>query len=243
MKRNGLTFGRLYVDGAPANFQYIKASFGGNMPLKAFEIQFSDNEHGCTKSADATGRILVVVRGKCTYLQKAELAEESGASALIVVNDNNGDLFQLPAGHDLTEEERASIPNIPVVLVQHVALGALKEIENFDPFAKAMLIPHECNDDGCQSVHPVDLNFLSQFDSSGGHLFVSSSEGELKADFLASSFGITIPDEVQLTMAKPIDACSDLVDAEFLKDQAVLVQRGGCQFYDKIVRVQKSGAR
>ena len=60
---------------------------------------------------------------------------------------------------------------------------------------------------------------------------------------LRRSFGITIPDEAQLTMAKPIDACSDLVDAEFLKDQAVLVQRGGCQFYEKITRVQKAGAR
>ena len=61
--------------------------------------------------------------------------------------------------------------------------------------------------------------------------------------FASFSFGITIPDEALLTMAKPIDACSDLVDAEFLKDQAVLVQRGGCQFYEKIIRVQKAGAR
>ena len=73
-----------------------------------------------------------------------------------------------------------------MVLVQQIALGPLKEIENFDAFAKMMLIPHDCNDDGCQSVHPVDMGFLSQFDSSGGHIFVSGPGGELKADFLAS---------------------------------------------------------
>lgn len=55
---------------------------------------------------------------ECTYLQKAEAAEESGASALVVVNSDNGDLFPLPAGHELTYEELDDLPVVPTVLVQ-----------------------------------------------------------------------------------------------------------------------------
>mmetsp|Transcript_1527 Transcript_1527/g.2677 ORF Transcript_1527/g.2677 Transcript_1527/m.2677 type:complete len:508 (-) Transcript_1527:18-1541(-) len=243
-RRNELTFGRLIVDGAPANYQYIKASFGGDLPLRSYEIQFSDNDYGCSKSTSAEGRILVVLRGKCTYLEKAKAAESSGAAVLIVINEDNGDLFQLPAGRGDDAEDSASMPTISVVLVQHNAMAALKEIENFDPFARAMLIPQDCNDDGCMTVHPTDFDIMSQFDSSGGKLFVSGAEGgELVAEFLSSSFGITIPDEAQLTLANPIDACSDLTDGEFLKEQAVLVRRGGCQFYEKVRRLQTTGAR
>ena len=79
-RRNELTFGRLIVEGAPANYQYIKASFGGDLPLRSYEIQFSDNDYGCSKSTSAEGRILVVLRGKCTYLEKAKAAESSGAA-------------------------------------------------------------------------------------------------------------------------------------------------------------------
>lgn len=58
-----------------------------------------------------------------------------------------------------------------------------------------------------------------------------------------ASFGITIPDEAQLTLANPIDACIDLIDGEYLKDRAVLVRRGSCPFNSKIRRLQNVGAR
>ena len=106
---------------------------------------------------------------------------------LIVINEDNGDLFQLPAGRGDDAEDSASMPTISVVLVQHNAMAALKEIENFDPFARAMLIPQDCNDDGCMTVHPTDFDIMSQFDSSGGKMFVSGAEGgELVAEFLSS---------------------------------------------------------
>lgn len=79
------------------------------------------------------------------------------------------------------------MPTIPVVLVQHSALAALKEIENFDPYARAMLIPQDCNDDGCMTVHPMDFDVMSQFDSSGGKAFVDGGGGgELVAEFFSS---------------------------------------------------------
>ncbi|GMH82692.1 hypothetical protein TL16_g09346 [Triparma laevis f. inornata] len=243
-RRNELAFGRLIVDGAPANYQYIKASFGGDLPLRSYEIQFSNNDYGCTKSSSAEGRILVVMRGKCTYLEKASAAESSGASVLVVINEDNGDLFQLPSGRGDDAVDSVLMPTIPVVLVQHNALAALKEIENFDPYARAMLIPQDCNDDGCMTVHPTDFDVMSQFDSSGGKAFVDGGGGgELVAEFLSSSFGITIPDEAQLTLANPIDACTDLIDGEYLKDHAVLVRRGSCPFNSKIRRLQNVGAR
>ena len=62
-------------------------------------------------------------------MEKAVAAEESGAAGLIVVNSDNGDLFEIPAGYDLTEDEIKKLPDLPVVLVPRNALDVLKHVE------------------------------------------------------------------------------------------------------------------
>ena len=95
----------MHVDGSPSSFQFKKARFSGSLPLKSFEITFASNAHGCSPVKNAKGTLLVVQRGECTYLEKAIAADAGGAAGLVVVNTDNGDLFEMPAGYDLTMEE------------------------------------------------------------------------------------------------------------------------------------------
>eukprot|EP00191_Tetraselmis_sp_GSL018_P024176 CAMPEP_0177623490 /NCGR_PEP_ID=MMETSP0419_2-20121207/28931_1 /TAXON_ID=582737 /ORGANISM="Tetraselmis sp., Strain GSL018" /LENGTH=1602 /DNA_ID=CAMNT_0019124047 /DNA_START=163 /DNA_END=4968 /DNA_ORIENTATION=- len=44
-----------------------------------------------------------------------------------------------------------------------------------------------------------------------------------------------------LSMADPLDACSTLTNLEDLQGAAVLVERGGCRFVDKVLNVQRAG--
>jgi hypothetical protein len=104
-----------------------------------------------------------------------------------VVNTDNGDLFELPAGYDMTPEEVAALPSIPVVLVPLNALDVLMHITKEDPFARAALVPLECNVDGCFPVYKVDLKYLSDYDSSGGRIYVTGADGrEVGLDFVTS---------------------------------------------------------
>ena len=47
----------------------------------------------------------------------------------------------------------------------------------------------------------------------------------------------------QVVYADPPDACKDLKNAEAIKGNIALVDRGGCNFLDKVQRAQKAGAR
>ena len=186
----------------------MKASFGGDLPVKSSEI--TNGGFGCKAVDNAAGNILVVKRGECTYLQKAEKAEESGAAVLVVVNHDNGDLFQLPSGYDLSKKDLEDLPEIPVVLVQQAAAAMLEKLEDLDPFAKAILIPQDCSEDGCFPVFKSDKNFISHFDGSGGEIFLPDSNGgaDIKMEFVSSSFGITVPDGGELVLSSPLDSCN-----------------------------------
>ncbi len=243
MKRRDLTYGRMYVDGSGSSFQFKKASFGGDIPLKSFEITFASNEYGCEPVSDADGSILVVMRGKCTYLEKAEAAEDSKAAVVVVVNSDDGDLFQMPAGHDLTPEEKEDLPNIPIVLVPRAAHDVLHKVGYFDIYARAVLIPLECDNDGCYPVLPSDFNILSQLDASGGKLYLDVDDTK-GLEYVSSSFGVTIPEGGQLAAVDPPDACGgSLINGDDLKSAIVIIQRGKCDFTEKIKAAQQYGAR
>jgi len=106
----------------------------------------------------------------------------------------------------------------------------LDKLEDLDPFAKAILIPQQCDDDGCMSVYKSDRAFMAHFDATGGELHLTSLNGrEVRMDFVASSFGITVPDEGELIISDPIESCGEIdVDvAAAMPGKAVIVKRGG----------------
>ena len=67
------------------------AEFGTTDSVHDLDVVFfDDNQYGCTMQAGlATGKALVVRRGKCPFTDKASAAAKAGASLLLVVNTDN----------------------------------------------------------------------------------------------------------------------------------------------------------
>lgn len=87
-----------FVNGEEQNsLTGITARFGRVLPEHVYEarkeliIIEADPKSSCAKSAEPLARAVAVVkRGECTFLEKAKAAEASGASALVIINDENG---------------------------------------------------------------------------------------------------------------------------------------------------------
>ena len=61
------------------------------------------NEDGCTDAvneSELTGNIAVIRRGACNFSLKAKIAQDAGAIAVIIVNNNDTAIFNMAAGDD-----------------------------------------------------------------------------------------------------------------------------------------------
>ena len=103
--RHKYKLGRIYIPGFVKSFEYISASFGLPPPIGPIPILIADPLDGCEpqplaegmncqfpqngkyiKSLVITGKMFVVTRGKCTFLQKSLSARASNAKLLVIVN-------------------------------------------------------------------------------------------------------------------------------------------------------------
>ncbi|WP_064966761.1 thrombospondin type 3 repeat-containing protein [Tenacibaculum ovolyticum] len=95
-------------------------TFGGDLtaPIAKDLILVNDgtspNEDGCeavTNGASLTGKIAVIVRGTCNFSAKAKNAQDAGAVAVIVVNNQNTNPFNMAAGDGA---ENVTIPSLMI---------------------------------------------------------------------------------------------------------------------------------
>lgn len=116
----GFSDGRLWVsdgNGAPANIPFSVADFGPAWPAAPTSMAYQaavridpDNVLGCTAwPADAfAGRCAVIQRGICNFTDKVYEAQQAGAVAVIVYNDEaRGDVLMTMGGAD----HRIEIPS------------------------------------------------------------------------------------------------------------------------------------
>jgi hypothetical protein len=74
----------------------ITARFGQVLPASVYDgkkesFAVPKPESGCAKTAGTlAGAVALVQRGECTFIEKAKAAEASGASALVIINDEDG---------------------------------------------------------------------------------------------------------------------------------------------------------
>jgi hypothetical protein len=74
----------------------ITARFGQVLPSSVYDgkkesFAVLKPESGCAKTAGTlAGAVALVQRGECTFIEKAKAAEASGASALVIINDEDG---------------------------------------------------------------------------------------------------------------------------------------------------------
>jgi len=95
-------------------------NFGGDLtsPITKDLVLVNDgtnpNEDGCeavTNAANLAGKIAVIVRGKCNFSAKAKNAQDAGAVAVIIVNNQSTNPFNMAGGDD------AASVTVPSVMI------------------------------------------------------------------------------------------------------------------------------
>lgn len=93
-----------------ASYPSVTAAFGGSIsaPLNGQYVRVNDGGalggiEGCNalvNAAEVAGKIALVRRGTCNFTVKALNAQNAGAIAAIIYNNQGGDLVQIPGGSD-----------------------------------------------------------------------------------------------------------------------------------------------
>lgn len=250
-ERNKLTYGRIYLSDSVQSYEYKSASFGGSPPIGKVELFIPTPEFGCDNNTDVnyTGKLLVVKRGNCTFLEKALNAKKQNASALLIVNSE--DRLDSPASgygidKNVSESSVLSLESFPVISTSNNTWAKFQYALQFnkDLTTYVSIVPLKCGNRGvCSPV--TEEEKLLQSEVSWGHIRVHGDNGETRSyEFLTSNFGCQLPtlSTIAVVAAEPIDGCSPLIGEQFA-DKAVLVHRGGCRFDVKSKNVQDAGGR
>ncbi|TVU36068.1 hypothetical protein EJB05_17981, partial [Eragrostis curvula] len=101
----------------------ITARFGLPLPVSVYNTEkrrfvvLPDPKSSCAKAPETLANAVAVAqRGECTFLEKAKAAAASGASALVIINDEN-DLQKMVC----TDKDPPPNINMPVVMVSQSA--------------------------------------------------------------------------------------------------------------------------
>ena len=96
---------------------FLQAMFGGQLSCAPAPLVLADPPHGCsayTNTRALYGAIVVVERGRCTFSDKAAIAQGVAAVGLLVLNDASGAYVRMPI--DQAEAARLDL-TIPAVMV------------------------------------------------------------------------------------------------------------------------------
>lgn len=237
--RDSLTWGRAFLGGAVSHHQFFKARFGGSITDQEHPVVIADPPLGCmfpnnAKEIKEKKAIVFVDRGECTFATKARFMQVAGASAVVVINEDDA-LQHLPGpdGADVTTG---------VAMVTKDFGEMVKTISARQP-TSIRLIPILCTKETGQSLclpvtdHEKEAHMVIE----GGHMTVNK-DPDFKAEFLAAKFGTpfgTTP--MKLVLAEPSTGCTKL-DEEKIRGKVIVLRRGGCNFLDKISNAQKAHA-
>lgn len=236
-------WGRLYIDGWPQSIQYLRAHFGEAPPQGMKRILVADPQDACfplKNSKEADGAIVIAMRGNCTFGSKGVRANEAGASALVLVNNEDGNHhIPAPDAHDLPM-------SVSMVARQDGEL-VLRSLQRGQHLTGA-LIPIHCTteskvrvgNDLCQAATKADREIIAGMAHGGWITAGDVTVGE----FLIATFGVRVPTTtpVRIMAADPPTFCQLPLDSSSFAGMAIVVQRGDCQFIDKAENAAKVGA-
>jgi hypothetical protein len=128
--------GNLMVDIAgdshdPVYFDYLAADFTNASHLfnEPTAIIMADPLHACydniINDEDVHGKIVLVKRGRCSFIQKIEYLERLGARGVVISNDGSG-LLHIPKSP--LGGARRTLPDIPAVMITSQAGRQLRKI-------------------------------------------------------------------------------------------------------------------
>lgn len=259
--RKKLRYGRIYFPNAVQTVEYLIASFGSPPPIGLLPVVLSKTEYGCNSSLgdetapedveeDVVGAILVVKRGGCSFLQKAQEAHRRQARAIIIVN--NEDRLESPSSGlgieaNITESSVTAVASVTIVSVANSSWATFvhnhRLASHEETKSMAQMIPLKCVAGG-KCFPLVDEEKSVQSEISAGSLRLRNSAGEVKSfEFLTSTFGGNLPSEsFPVHISSPLDACSEVNVSGALPGSALLSIRGHCAFDQKAFHIEQAGS-
>jgi len=72
--------------------EFLTAKFGAPLPVKPVDMAAADPINGCAEldSAKLTGKVVLLRRGGCTFLEKVSNAQRAGAAGVAIINTQPG---------------------------------------------------------------------------------------------------------------------------------------------------------
>ena len=148
-------WGRLYIDGWPQTIQFFRAHFGIEPPLGRKTFVFAEPRDACSDLTNAhllmAHHIVFVHRGTCTYGTKAKVVSKTGASGIIIINNEPGiDHLPGPDAHDI-QFSVSSIAQQEGVLLESV----YDEGPGHDGFGRSLegyIVPINCENSGARCL-------------------------------------------------------------------------------------------
>ncbi|GAB2271717.1 Signal peptide peptidase-like 4 [Dionaea muscipula] len=131
-----------WIDGQE-NIEYVGvgARFGPTLESKGKHanqtiVAVADPPDGCSVPKNKlAGEVILVHRGNCSFTRKANIAEDAGASALLIINNNTG-LFKM-----VCEKEADIDIQIPTVMLPKDAGSSLESLLQNNSMGTALYSP------------------------------------------------------------------------------------------------------
>ncbi|PPS13121.1 hypothetical protein GOBAR_AA07521 [Gossypium barbadense] len=144
---------KIWVDGVEGeDLSGITASFGASLPEEANKSSklpavFSNPLNGCSNSSSKlTGYVALSIRGDCDFVTKAKVAQSGGASALLVINDNE-ELYKMVC----SENDTSLNISIPVVMIP-------KSADANELFSRLLETRISCSENGMMMLDRMHLS-------------------------------------------------------------------------------------
>jgi hypothetical protein len=273
-------WGHVYLEDS-TSFEFFRATFGGKFPcnddgsevvldpVQTTVINDDDKDplllgDGCEAPTESVeGKFTIVLRGTCSFNDKAIVAQKAGALGIIVVNNAPG-LLRMPPG--VLKQKKNFDVTIPAVMITNLQGRMLYKFLLRDPLQRVRLIGEtstkgkllrvghctkksmEVNADG--SIRERSDSAVKIIEGGVLHLDGKYGNGEGDGDaqkhtyeFLRGMFGGPLPRHpMPVVVADPIDGCSPIANTEAVAGKLAVVVRGQCMFTNKGTNVEKAGA-
>ena len=197
--RKILRYGRLAIPNSVQSFEFMMASFGGDVPLGPQHLCLPDEFYGCESlgsshpGSNITGCIHIVARGGCSFLQKAQLAKSLGASGVAIVNSEDRiEAYSSGFGvvPNVSEVEVLRLAAFPVFSLANTSIAKLTFSLKHSPDNRLMAytVPLKCGIAArCEAVTAEERAL--PLEVAGGKLLVHRDNNTAVFDFMTSVFG------------------------------------------------------
>lgn len=241
-------WGRLYLRRGLSPIQYFRDGFGGPIPRRELRLLFAENRLGCepfTQEEQAAitrvnGSVAVVVdRGVCTFETKSRVAEQMGATALIIISEDES--AKAPVATVLQGEI-----SIASVMIRRSGGALLREVASRAPVF-AQLIPIVCEGKpyACDAQSAAESKYIESSHARSGVIF-GHQDGATVGEFLAATYGSVLPlQPLSLTTeVTTLHGGCEEIPSGVVSDKVVVLshEQGECSDLQRVLNAQRASA-